>query len=97
MLCQLDMTASDAHMKKVYTLSKLDRHLKSSCHSRKEQLIRAFQQEKQDYGDVRCELCPARPAISNVKAWLKHLQENHPDQLNEPRSSVAGPGAAGAS
>lgn len=67
---------------RVYTLWKLNAHLKGKEHSRKEQLRRAFKNDQKHSAarKARCSLCPG---LSYGKAgkFLKHIASVHPNEL----------------
>lgn len=76
--CAIDDTVPYEKKKQLYTLTKLDDHIKSNYHSRESQIMRAFHIAKDDKGRVECPLCRKRlPA----KGFIAHIEEEHNEQI----------------
>lgn len=74
--CLLDDSISDNARK--YTLSDLDRHMKSDIHTRKNQLLRAFTIDKDADGKAPCPLC--QKEFKRANFW-KHVEKEHVEQI----------------
>ncbi|KAI8940677.1 hypothetical protein NX059_001947 [Plenodomus lindquistii] len=84
-MCRLDPTADEKLRSQLYTRSRLDKHLKSSRHSRSTQLQKAAGAVLAAGGpsaDVACPLCPNRKFKASG-AWYKHVAKHHPEQTWE--------------
>ena len=79
MQCYYDDTIPYAKKEQKYTLSSLDKHLKGDYHSRKAQLLRAYEIDKDGSGNVDCPLCP--DVKLNRRKFMPHFEEFHDDQL----------------
>lgn len=77
-LCEIDPTASAEKKNKKFNRSGLDTHVKSDFHARENELLRAFNVDRDSKAAVTCPLCLRR---RNVQRFLKHLREKHHEHL----------------
>jgi hypothetical protein len=62
----------------VYTHSKLNQHLKSNFHSRREQFLRAFNFDKDDKSKCRCSRCgDGSNEMHGPGAFIAHMEDYH--------------------
>jgi len=80
--CNLDPSASKAAKEKKFTRAQLHKHLKGKAHTRREQLISAFNTLKSALGGskVACPFCPERTYQTAAK-WLQHVEGHHHEEL----------------
>ncbi|KAK6431995.1 hypothetical protein LTR95_011842 [Oleoguttula sp. CCFEE 5521] len=74
-LCALDPSTPPAAKDKLYTRTKLDRHLRSLYHTRKAEIERAVKTSADENKLLACPLCDEEDIKSN--AFFKHLKEVH--------------------
>jgi len=85
MQCQADPTMSNIDKARLYTLSKLNAHLKGNLHTRKEMARRAFKIDLASRttvdpkAKVPCPLCKA--PYNNHSKFLAHMKTEHPVQM----------------
>lgn len=79
MQCHYDDTVPNGKKAQRYTLADLDKHLKNDYHSRKSQLLRAFEIDKNESGKVKCPVC--NEIELNKRNFATHLEEVHDEQM----------------
>jgi hypothetical protein len=76
--CRLDATVPLRQQAKTYTRSKLDEHLRSNFHDRREQVKRLFRLDKNDVGTFKCPCCSANhPKWWREEECLAHMESEH--------------------
>lgn len=76
--CRLDASVPPQQRAKVYTRSKLDKHLRSHFHDRREQIKRLFRLDKNDVGTFKCPCCSAdHPKYWREEECLAHMEAEH--------------------
>lgn len=75
--CGLDDTVPQGSKDQLWTLAKLDRHLKSGFHTRKQEIIRAATNTAVD-GKLNCPLCNKSMQKRN---FYKHVETDHSEQV----------------
>jgi len=76
--CRLDGTVPFGKKDSSYTRSLLNKHLKSNYHTRREQVRRAFNIDKDDKSQCKCPCCPADDEkIYLQTAFLAHVESEH--------------------
>ncbi|KAF2710844.1 hypothetical protein K504DRAFT_453891 [Pleomassaria siparia CBS 279.74] len=80
--CQIDPTMDKAAKEKKFILHRLNVHMRSSVHSREEQLKRAVKQDGEDI--VVCPVCNL--PRNGVREFMTHIKKFHPEQLWEDDS-----------
>jgi hypothetical protein len=77
----MDPTISNDARNKKYTRDTFDVHLRSSVHTRRSQLNRAFNKAKAEFqGTASCPLCPSY-SFSDTAKFMKHLEKHHSELL----------------
>jgi hypothetical protein len=95
--CISDLTATQEQKDKKRSRAQLNKHLKGKVHTRREQLITAFNGIKAaSGGSAPCPGCPKRSYRTAAK-WLVHVESHHPEQLwdddDEASDTSSEPGA----
>jgi hypothetical protein len=86
-LCLSDDTQTETAKNRKYSLAKLNIHLGSATHSRRSQILRAFNldAETQKASTIRCPICglgnTGRGSASSK--FIAHIEEHHPEELWE--------------
>ncbi|KAM0697071.1 hypothetical protein Q7P36_003142 [Cladosporium allicinum] len=76
--CRLDASVPPQQQTKVYTRPKLDKHLRSHFHDRREQIKRLFRLDKNDVGTFKCPCCSAdHPKYWREEECLAHMEAEH--------------------
>jgi len=80
--CRLDASVPLQQQTKVYTRSKLDKHLKYKFHDRREQIKRLFCLDKNDVGTFKCPCCSAdHPRWWREEECLAHMESGHAEAM----------------
>lgn len=88
--CKLDGTVPSAKKENTYSYSQLNKHLKSDFHSRRQQITRAFNIDKDEKGRCPCPCCPdnddddeeEEAQTYNIKSFFAHMQSDHGDMMD---------------
>lgn len=76
--CKLDPSVSYQKKDLKYTHSELNQHLKSNFHTRREQVLRCFNIDKDDNGECRCPCCGDNSTeMYKAKAFISHMESDH--------------------
>jgi hypothetical protein len=91
-LCIADDTQPEKAKNTTYSLAKLNIHLDSGTHSRRSQLLRAFNIEAKtmEASKIKCPLCGLRTSGrgSASSKFMAHVEELHPEELWEEDQEV---------
>ncbi|KAI8937069.1 hypothetical protein NX059_006288 [Plenodomus lindquistii] len=88
-LCRLDPTTDDKARDQLYVRANLNKHLKSSRHTRESQLKKACNAILAAGGksaQIACPMCTNRK-FGTTNAWVKHATKKHPEQFWDANES----------
>jgi hypothetical protein len=81
MFCQLDPTSTPKMRAKRFNRAQLNNHLKGNRHTRRQQIIEAFQAVKTaGAAKVECPMCTGRE-YGTASKWLQHVAKYHKAEL----------------
>lgn len=76
--CKLDPSVSYQKKDTAYTHSELNKHLKSNFHTRREQVLRCFNIDKDENGQCRYPCCgDDSTVLYKEKAFISHMESDH--------------------